>query len=187
MADILSRLLRRIRDRKALDALAGRLPRNALSKDVWVMADDAAPVQGALGLATPVLAIRRAAGAVGKVEGGAEGPGGGRPSGVAELQPRNARLRAGDAGAQGGKALECGRLRCLLAAHAASKARSHSEKGGNRSGVGPRPRRPRQARTASTHIRTGGARVQGEGPGQTALVVVLVTVVRRAASVCPRG
>ena len=44
------------------DALAGRLPRNALSKDVWVMADEASPVQGALGLMTPALAIRRTAG-----------------------------------------------------------------------------------------------------------------------------
>lgn len=44
------------------DALAGRLPRNALSKDVWVMADESAPVQGALGLLTPTLAIRRTSG-----------------------------------------------------------------------------------------------------------------------------
>jgi len=44
------------------DALAGRLPRNALSKDVWVMQDEASTVQGALGLLTPTLAIRRTAG-----------------------------------------------------------------------------------------------------------------------------
>jgi uncharacterized circularly permuted ATP-grasp superfamily protein/uncharacterized alpha-E superfamily protein len=44
------------------DALAGRLPRNALSKDVWVMADETSTVQGALGLFTPTLAIRRTAG-----------------------------------------------------------------------------------------------------------------------------
>lgn len=44
------------------DALSGRLPRNALSKDVWVMADETSTVQGALGLLTPILAIRRTAG-----------------------------------------------------------------------------------------------------------------------------
>jgi uncharacterized circularly permuted ATP-grasp superfamily protein/uncharacterized alpha-E superfamily protein len=44
------------------DALAGRLPRNAVSKDVWVMADEASMVQGVLGLVTPMLAIRRTAG-----------------------------------------------------------------------------------------------------------------------------
>jgi uncharacterized circularly permuted ATP-grasp superfamily protein/uncharacterized alpha-E superfamily protein len=44
------------------DALAGRLPRNAVSKDVWVMADESSMVQGVLGLATPALAIRRTAG-----------------------------------------------------------------------------------------------------------------------------
>ncbi len=44
------------------DALAGRLPRNALSKDVWIMEDEASTVQGALGLLTPTLAIRRTAG-----------------------------------------------------------------------------------------------------------------------------
>jgi uncharacterized circularly permuted ATP-grasp superfamily protein/uncharacterized alpha-E superfamily protein len=44
------------------DALAGRLPRSALSKDVWVMADEASTVQGALGLLTAKLAIRRTAG-----------------------------------------------------------------------------------------------------------------------------
>jgi uncharacterized circularly permuted ATP-grasp superfamily protein/uncharacterized alpha-E superfamily protein len=44
------------------DALAGRLPRNALSKDVWVMADESSTVQGALGLSTPTLAIRRTSG-----------------------------------------------------------------------------------------------------------------------------
>lgn len=44
------------------DALAGRLPRTALSKDVWVMQDEASPVQGALALLTPTLAIRRTAG-----------------------------------------------------------------------------------------------------------------------------
>jgi hypothetical protein len=44
------------------DALAGRLPRNALSKDVWVIADETSPIQGALGIMTPILAIRRTAG-----------------------------------------------------------------------------------------------------------------------------
>jgi uncharacterized circularly permuted ATP-grasp superfamily protein/uncharacterized alpha-E superfamily protein len=44
------------------DALAGRLPRNALSKDVWVMEDESSTVQGALGLFTPTLAIRRTSG-----------------------------------------------------------------------------------------------------------------------------
>jgi uncharacterized alpha-E superfamily protein len=44
------------------DALAGRLPRTALSKDVWVMADESAAVQGALGLLTPTLMIRRTSG-----------------------------------------------------------------------------------------------------------------------------
>jgi uncharacterized circularly permuted ATP-grasp superfamily protein/uncharacterized alpha-E superfamily protein len=44
------------------DALAGRLPRNALSKDVWVIADEASTIQGALGLLTAALAIRRTAG-----------------------------------------------------------------------------------------------------------------------------
>lgn len=44
------------------DALAGRLPRNALSKDVWVLEDESSTVQGALGLLTPTLAIRRTAG-----------------------------------------------------------------------------------------------------------------------------
>ena len=44
------------------DALAGRLPRNALTKDVWVMEDESSTVQGALALFTPVLAIRRTAG-----------------------------------------------------------------------------------------------------------------------------
>ena len=44
------------------DALAGRLPRTALSKDVWVMQDEASTVQGALGLLTQTLAIRRTAG-----------------------------------------------------------------------------------------------------------------------------
>jgi uncharacterized circularly permuted ATP-grasp superfamily protein/uncharacterized alpha-E superfamily protein len=44
------------------DALAGRLPRNALSKDVWVMEDETSTVQGALGLFTPTLAIRRTSG-----------------------------------------------------------------------------------------------------------------------------
>ena len=44
------------------DALAGRLPRNALSKDVWVMDDETSNVQGALGLITPNLPIRRTAG-----------------------------------------------------------------------------------------------------------------------------
>ncbi|MGE0223665.1 MAG: circularly permuted type 2 ATP-grasp protein [Acetobacteraceae bacterium] len=44
------------------DALAGRLPRSAMSKDVWVIADESAAVQGALGLTTPTLAIRRTAG-----------------------------------------------------------------------------------------------------------------------------
>jgi len=44
------------------DALSGRLPRNALSKDVWVLADEVAGVQGALGIMTPMLPIRRTAG-----------------------------------------------------------------------------------------------------------------------------
>lgn len=44
------------------DALSGRLPRNALSKDVWVMEAETSTVQGALGLLTPMLAIRRTAG-----------------------------------------------------------------------------------------------------------------------------
>jgi uncharacterized circularly permuted ATP-grasp superfamily protein/uncharacterized alpha-E superfamily protein len=44
------------------DALAGRLPRNAVSKDVWIMEDEASTVQGALALLTPTLAIRRTAG-----------------------------------------------------------------------------------------------------------------------------
>ncbi|HVZ08222.1 circularly permuted type 2 ATP-grasp protein [Rhodopila sp.] len=44
------------------DGLAGRLPRNAVSKDVWVLADDSDAVEGALGLFTPTLAIRRTSG-----------------------------------------------------------------------------------------------------------------------------
>ncbi len=44
------------------DALAGRLPRNALSKDVWVMEDETSKVQGASGLVIPTLTIRRTAG-----------------------------------------------------------------------------------------------------------------------------
>ncbi len=44
------------------DALAGRLPRNALSKDVWVMEEETSTVQGSLALLTPTLAIRRTAG-----------------------------------------------------------------------------------------------------------------------------
>jgi uncharacterized circularly permuted ATP-grasp superfamily protein/uncharacterized alpha-E superfamily protein len=44
------------------DALAGRLPRNALSKDVWVIAEESAGIQGALGIHTPILPIRRTAG-----------------------------------------------------------------------------------------------------------------------------
>jgi uncharacterized circularly permuted ATP-grasp superfamily protein/uncharacterized alpha-E superfamily protein len=44
------------------DGLAGRLPRNALSKDVWVLADENDAVQGALGLLTPTLTIRRTSG-----------------------------------------------------------------------------------------------------------------------------
>jgi len=44
------------------DGLAGRLPRNALSKDVWVLAEERSAVQGTLGLLTPALAIRRTAG-----------------------------------------------------------------------------------------------------------------------------
>jgi len=44
------------------DALAGRLPRTAVSKDVWVLADEAASMQGALGLLTHTLAIRRTSG-----------------------------------------------------------------------------------------------------------------------------
>jgi uncharacterized circularly permuted ATP-grasp superfamily protein/uncharacterized alpha-E superfamily protein len=44
------------------DALSGRLPRSAVSKDVWVMADETEALQGAISLLGPVLAIRRAAG-----------------------------------------------------------------------------------------------------------------------------
>jgi uncharacterized circularly permuted ATP-grasp superfamily protein/uncharacterized alpha-E superfamily protein len=44
------------------DALAGRLPRHALSKDVWVLEAETSTVQGALALLTPTLAIRRTAG-----------------------------------------------------------------------------------------------------------------------------
>ena len=44
------------------DGLAGRLPRNALSKDVWVLADESSAIQGGLGLLTPTLAIRRTSG-----------------------------------------------------------------------------------------------------------------------------
>jgi uncharacterized circularly permuted ATP-grasp superfamily protein/uncharacterized alpha-E superfamily protein len=44
------------------DALAGRLPRNAMSKDVWVMADETTAIHGATGLLTPMLPIRRTAG-----------------------------------------------------------------------------------------------------------------------------
>ncbi len=44
------------------DALAGRLPRNALSKDVWVMQDEASIVQGTIGHYTPTLPIRRTSG-----------------------------------------------------------------------------------------------------------------------------
>jgi uncharacterized circularly permuted ATP-grasp superfamily protein/uncharacterized alpha-E superfamily protein len=44
------------------DGLAGRLPRNALSKDVWVLAEEGDAVQGALGLLTPTLSIRRTSG-----------------------------------------------------------------------------------------------------------------------------
>jgi uncharacterized circularly permuted ATP-grasp superfamily protein/uncharacterized alpha-E superfamily protein len=44
------------------DALAGRLPRNAVSKDVWVMTDETSLVHSDPGLATPALAIRRTAG-----------------------------------------------------------------------------------------------------------------------------
>jgi uncharacterized circularly permuted ATP-grasp superfamily protein/uncharacterized alpha-E superfamily protein len=44
------------------DGLAGRLPRNALSKDVWVLAEESSAIQGALGLVNPVLAIRRTSG-----------------------------------------------------------------------------------------------------------------------------
>jgi uncharacterized alpha-E superfamily protein len=44
------------------DALAGRLPRNALSKDVWVMQEESSTVQGALSLFTPTLTIRRTSG-----------------------------------------------------------------------------------------------------------------------------
>jgi uncharacterized alpha-E superfamily protein len=44
------------------DALAGRLPRNAVSKDVWVMADESSTVQSVLGQMIPTLAIRRTAG-----------------------------------------------------------------------------------------------------------------------------
>ncbi|PPQ26873.1 circularly permuted type 2 ATP-grasp protein [Rhodopila globiformis] len=44
------------------DALAGRLPRNAVSKDVWVMADETSVIHSPFALATPALAIRRTAG-----------------------------------------------------------------------------------------------------------------------------
>lgn len=44
------------------DALAGRLPRNALSKDVWVVAEETAGIQGSLGILTPILPIRRTVG-----------------------------------------------------------------------------------------------------------------------------
>jgi uncharacterized alpha-E superfamily protein len=44
------------------DALAGRLPRNALSKDVWVMEEETSTVQGSLALLVPMLVIRRTAG-----------------------------------------------------------------------------------------------------------------------------
>ncbi len=44
------------------DAVTGHLPRNALSKDVWVMQNEASTVQGALGIITPRLKIRRTAG-----------------------------------------------------------------------------------------------------------------------------
>lgn len=44
------------------DALAARLPRTALSKDVWVVADETTPVQSGLGLSTISLSIRRTAG-----------------------------------------------------------------------------------------------------------------------------
>jgi uncharacterized alpha-E superfamily protein len=44
------------------DGLAGRLPRNALSKDVWIMEQETSTVQGALALLTPTLAIRRTSG-----------------------------------------------------------------------------------------------------------------------------
>ena len=44
------------------DALSGRLPRHALSKDVWVLADEPGVVAGAVGLLQPVLGIRRTAG-----------------------------------------------------------------------------------------------------------------------------
>jgi uncharacterized circularly permuted ATP-grasp superfamily protein/uncharacterized alpha-E superfamily protein len=44
------------------DALAGRLPRHALSKDVWVLEAETSTVQGALALLTPTLTIRRTAG-----------------------------------------------------------------------------------------------------------------------------
>ncbi|MFL5285722.1 MAG: circularly permuted type 2 ATP-grasp protein [Rhodopila sp.] len=44
------------------DALAGRLPRNAVSKDVWVMADETSFAYSPFALATPMLPIRRTTG-----------------------------------------------------------------------------------------------------------------------------
>jgi uncharacterized circularly permuted ATP-grasp superfamily protein/uncharacterized alpha-E superfamily protein len=44
------------------DALAGRLPRTALSKDVWIMAEEGSAVQGSLGIFAQPLAIRRTSG-----------------------------------------------------------------------------------------------------------------------------
>jgi uncharacterized circularly permuted ATP-grasp superfamily protein/uncharacterized alpha-E superfamily protein len=44
------------------DALAGRLPRNAVSKDVWVMTDETNAVRSEFALLTPTLTIRRTAG-----------------------------------------------------------------------------------------------------------------------------
>ncbi|HEX2941985.1 MAG TPA: circularly permuted type 2 ATP-grasp protein [Rhodopila sp.] len=44
------------------DALSGRLPRHVLSKDVWVLVDEASILPGVPSLLQPVLAIRRTAG-----------------------------------------------------------------------------------------------------------------------------
>jgi uncharacterized circularly permuted ATP-grasp superfamily protein/uncharacterized alpha-E superfamily protein len=41
------------------DALSGRLPLHAVSKDVWVLSDEVGTVQGALGFHQPVMVIRR--------------------------------------------------------------------------------------------------------------------------------
>lgn len=44
------------------DALAGRLPRQALAKDVWVATEDTGEIQGPAALAIPALPIRRPTG-----------------------------------------------------------------------------------------------------------------------------